>query len=206
MKHRIIALALALALAAAPALALTVEEELNSYFEKAEPLHAQLEALEVRQVEIYQEFGLSLDDENGEVMEDAEYEAYVRKLGVLSEDELKTLLEANAKIVALYDEANELTEHAAHAEDPLEQSVLDNVIHAKYEEAEAVTRSIADLDERVRAAEETAYVMGLPGLTDAARQELISMYETQRSVEKQLEALEAGLSDEALHALYDGDY
>jgi hypothetical protein len=200
---RLLALCLmALVVAIIPVAAETVEDELAAFWEKAEPLYAQIEALGARQSEIYSQFNLSLEDESCGVMEDAAYENYVRSLNVLSQEELKELMDANARIVELYDEAVELTDAHAVTEDPLERSVIDRVIHAKYHEIEEITQSVAALDERVRIAEETAYVMGLPGLTEAAQQELISMYGTQRSIEGQLAELEASLSAEAQEALY----
>ena len=57
----------------------------------------------------------------------------------------------------------------------------------------------------MRVAEETNYVMGLKGLTDDARQELLSMYATQRDVEKQLSALDDTLSEAAKAQLYGED-
>ena len=48
--------------------------------------------------------------------------------------------------------------------------------------------------------------MGLKGLDGAARQELLSMYATQRDVEKQLSALEDALSDAAQDELYGHDH
>jgi hypothetical protein len=186
-----------------PALAQTVEDELNAYWEKANPLFAQVEALGTRQAEIYQQFGLSLDDDTSEdPMDDAQYEQYVKGLGVLTDEELKTLMDTNAKIVKLSDEIDELTARHTASTDSTEQGELDNLIHFKQQQIEDATKSIADLDDKVRVAEETNYVMGLPGLTDAARQELQDMYATQRDVEKQLAALEVTLSEAAKAELY----
>lgn len=207
MKKRIAALCLALILIAPAALATTVADELAAYWEKADPLYAKITALGERQAEIYQEFGLSLDDSGDDsVLDDAQYEEYVRKLGVLSEDELKTLMDANAEIVTLSDSIDELTARHDASEDPTEQGVLDNLIHYKQDQIDKVTKSVADLDNRLRVAEETNYVMGLKGLTDAARQELLDMYATQRDVENQLSVLEDALSEAAKAELYgEGD-
>ena len=205
MKKRFAALILALILIAAaalPALGQTVVDELAAYWEKADPIYAQIQALGDRQAEIYQQFGLSMDDEDTEPMDDAAYEDYVRGLNVFSEDELKTLMDANAQIVKLSDEIDELTARHDASADETEQGVLDNLIHYKQDQITALADSVADLDARLRVAEENSYVMNLPGLTDEARQELISMYATQRDLEAQLAALEATLSDEALAQLY----
>jgi len=184
-------------------LAQTVEEELNAYWEKADPLYAQIDGLGTRQAEIYQQFGLSLDDNTSEdPMDDAQYEQYVKGLGVLTDAELKTLMDTNAQIVKLSDEVDELTTRHASSDDPTEQGVVDNLIHYKQHQIEEATKSIADLDDKLRVAEETNYVMGLSGLTDAVRQELQDMYATQRDVEKQLAALEDTLSEEAKAELY----
>ncbi len=206
MKHRIAALVLALVLIALPAFAQTVEEELATYWEKANPLHAQIEALGARQTEIYLQFGLSLTDEDGEVMDDAAYEQYVRDLGVLTEDELKTLMDANAEIVKLAGDVEELSASYQASSDPAEQNVLDGLIHFKNDQIQAQVKAIGELDDKLRVAEETNYVMGLDGLDDAARQELLSMYATQRDVEKQLSALEEALSDAAQNELYGHDH
>lgn len=206
MKKRLTALAIALTLiltAALPALSLTVEEELNAYWEKADPLYAQIEALGTRQTEIYQQFGLPLnDDGEGEVLDDAQYEAYIKGLGVLTDEELKKLLGTNAGIVKLSDEIEDLSARYTASEDPEEQTTLDNLIHYKQEQIDDAIQSIAELDEKLRVAEETNYVMGLKGLTDEARDELLAMYATQRDVEKRLAALDAALSEEAQHELY----
>ncbi len=202
MKRRCAALGLALILTAAlPAMAQTVVDELAAYWEKANPIYAQIQALGERQTEIYNQYGLSME-EDAEPMEDDAYEDYVRGLEVFSEDELKTLMDANAQIVALSDEIDELTARHASSEDETEQGVLDNLIHYKQDQISALVDSVAALDARLRVAEEYHYVMNLPGLTDEARQELISMYDTQRDLEAQLAALEAPLSEEALESLY----
>jgi lipase chaperone LimK len=135
-------------------------------------------------------------------MDDAQYEQYVKGLGVLTDEELKTLMDTNAQIVKLSDEIDELTTRYASSSDPTEQGDLDNLIHYKQHQIEEATKSIADLDDKVRIVEETNYVMGLSGLTDAARQELQDMYATQRDVEKQLAALEDTLSEAAKAELY----
>lgn len=205
MKKKLTALAVALILtltAALPALSLTVEEELNAYWEKADPLYAQIDALGTRQTEIYQESGLSLDDGEGEVLDDAQYEAYIKGLGVLTDEELKKLLDTNAGIVKLSDEIEDLSARYTASEDPEEQATLDNLIHYKQKQIDDAIQSIAALDEKLRVAEETNYVMGLKGLTDEARDELLSMYATQRDVEKQLAALDEALSEEAQDELY----
>jgi hypothetical protein len=209
MKKRFTALIMALILSAVsmmcalPALAQTVEDELAAYWEKADPLYAQIEALGVRQSEIYQQFALSLDDNgDGTAMDDAQYEQYVKGLGVLTDDELKQLMDANAAIVKLSDEIDELTARFSATDDTTEQGGLDNLIHYKQNLIEETTNSVADLDDKVRIAEETSYVMGLNGLTDDARNELISMYATQRDVEKQLAALDETLSEAAKAELY----
>ena len=207
MKKRLTALVIALILtltAALPALSQTVEEELAAYWEKAEPLYAQIEALGTRQTEIYQEFSLSLEDDGGgEAMDDAQYEQYVKSLGVLTDEELKKLMDGNAGIVKLSDEIDDMSTRLNASEDPEEQATLGDLIHYKQHELEDAIKAIADLDDKVRVAEETNYVMGLKGLTDEARNELLTMYATQRDVEKQLAALEEVLSDEARHELYD---
>lgn len=205
MKRRIMALCVALILLATTALPVSaaVTDELAAYWEKADPIYAQIQALGVRQEEIYQEFGLSLDDDSGPVMDDAQYEEYVRGLNVLSEDELKKLLAANAAIVSLSDEIDDLNAKYDASEDPTEQGVLENLIHFKQDQIDQTTASVADLDDRLRVVEETNYVMGLTGLSDDARQELLTMYATQRDLEKQLAALDAGLSEEAKAQLYD---
>ncbi len=205
MKRRIMALCVALILLATTALPVSaaVADELATYWEKADPIYAQIQALGVRQEEIYQEFGLSLDDDSGPVMDDAQYEEYVRGLNVLSEDELKKLLAANAAIVSLSDEIDDLNAKYDASEDPTEQGVLENLIHFKQDQIDQTTASVADLDDRLRVVEETNYVMGLTGLSDDARQELLTMYATQRDLEKQLAALDAGLSEEAKAQLYD---
>lgn len=205
MKRRIMALCVALILLATTALPVSaaVADELAAYWEKADPIYAQIQALGVRQEEIYQEFGLSLDDDSDPVMDDAQYEEYVRGLNVLSEDELKKLLAANAAIVSLSDEIDDLNAKYDASEDPTEQGVLENLIHFKQDQIDQTTASVADLDDRLRVVEETNYVMGLTGLSDDARQELLTMYATQRDLEKQLAALDAGLSEEAKAQLYD---
>lgn len=205
MKKKLTALAVALILilaAALPAMSLTVEEELNAYWEKADPLYAQIEALGTRQTEIYQESGLSLDDGEGEVLDDAQYEAYVRGLGVLTDEELKKLLDTNAGIVKLSDEIDDLSARYTASEDPEEQATLDNLIHYKQKQMDDAIQSIAELDDKLRVGEETNYVMNLKGLTDEARDELLAMYATQRDVEKQLAALDEALSEEARDELY----
>jgi hypothetical protein len=206
MKKRLTALAIALILilaAALPALSQTVEQELDAYWEKAEPLFAQIEALGARQTEIYQQFSLSLEDDGGgEAMDDAQYEQYVKGLGVLTDEELKELMDANAGIVKLSDEIDDLAARYTASEDPEEQATLDSLIHYKQHQLDDAVKSIADLDDKVRVAEETNYVMGLKGLTDDARNELLSMYATQRDVEKQLAALDDALSEAARDELY----
>lgn len=205
MKKRLTALAVALTLiltAALPALSLTVEEELNAYWEKADPLYAQIEALGTRQTEIYQQFGLSLDDGEGEVLDDTQYEEYVKSLGVLTDEELKKLLDTNAGIVKLSDEIDDLAARYTASADPEEQATLDDLIHYKEKQIDDAIQSIAALDDKLRIAEETNYVKGLKGLSDEARDELLSMYATQRDVEKQLAALDQALSEEAQHELY----
>ncbi len=206
MKRKLAALFLALILTASvalPALSQTVEEELNTYWEKANPLYAQISALGTRQAEIYKQFGLSLDDDSSDQpMEDAQYEQYVKGLGVLSDDELKTLMDTNAKIVKLSDEIDALTARHDASDDTTEQGVLENLIHYKQDLISQATKSVADLDDKVRVAEETNYVMGLKGLTDDARQELLTMYATQRDVEKQLAVLDDALSEAASAQLY----
>jgi hypothetical protein len=206
MKKRIAALILALLLIALPAFAQSVEDELAAYWEKANPLYDQIEALGARQTEIYLQFGLSLTDEEAEPMDDAAYEQYVRGLGVLTEDELKTLMETNAEIVKLADEADALSASYQASDDPTERSVLDGLIHYKNDQIQALAKSIAELDDKLRVAEETNYVMGLEGLDDAARQELLSMYATQRDIEKQLSSLEEALSEAAREELYGHDH
>jgi hypothetical protein len=196
-------LAVALAVTAAPAIAhASVDEELAAYWHSAAPLYEQINALGDRQTQIYLEFGLSLGDDAPQIIEDSEYEAYVRGLGALTEDELRTLISVNAQIAALYDEADEFAHAYEHAQTAMERTMLSKLIHEKYEAAEALSQSIESIDEKLRIAEETAYVMGLEGLTESAQNELLSMYETQRSVEKQLAALEAALSEAARSALY----
>lgn len=205
MKKRLTALATALiltALAALPALSQTIEDELNAYWEKAEPLFAQIEALGARQTEIYQAFGLSLDDEESEPLDDAQYEQYVKALGALTDEELKKLMDTNAGIVRLSDEIDALAARHDASESPEERQELDTLIHIKQQQLDYAIKSIAELDDKLRVAEETHYVMGLKGLTDEARNELLAMYATQRDVEKQLEALEAALSAEARAELY----
>ena len=206
MKKRLTALLIALVLcltAALPALSLTVEEELNAYWEKADPLFAQIEALGTRQTEIYQQFGLSLDDNSGdEVLDDAQYEQYVKSLGVLTDEELKKLMDANAEIVKLSDDIDDLSARYTASEDPTEQQTLDSLIHYKQKLMDDAIKSVADLDDKVRVVEETNYVMGLKGLTDEARNELLGMYATQRDAEKQLAALDDALSEDARNELY----
>ena len=206
MKKRLTALLIALVLcltAALPALSLTVEEELNAYWEKADPLFAQIEALGTRQTEIYQQFGLSLYDNSGdEVLDDAQYEQYVKSLGVLTDEELKKLMDANAEIVKLSDDIDELSARYTASEDPTEQQTLDSLIHYKQKLMDDAIKSVADLDDKVRVVEETNYVMGLKGLTDEARNELLGMYATQRDAEKQLAALDDALSEDARDELY----
>jgi hypothetical protein len=206
MKKRLTALLIALILilaVALPALSQTVEEELAAYWEKADPLFAQIEELGTRQTEIYQQFGLSLDDDSGdEVLDDAQYGEYVKGLGVLTDEELKTLIDANAGIVKLSDEIDALTARYTASEDPAEQETIDSLIHYKQHQLEDTVKSVADLDDKVRVAEETNYVMGLKGLTDEARSELLAMYATQRDTEKQLDALDEGLSEAARDELY----
>ena len=205
MKQKLTALVLALLLAAAalPALALTASEELDAYWAKANPLYAQIEALGARQAEIYKQFGLSLDDgADQQPMDDADYEQYVKGLNVLTDAELKQLMDANARIVKLGDEMDELTARHDASDDPTEQGVLHNLIEYKQSQIEQATKSVADLDLKVEIAEETNYVMGLPGLTDDARQELLTMYATQRDVNQQLSALDDSLSEAAKAQLY----
>jgi len=208
MKKRITALVLTLMLMliALPVFAQSVEDELADYWEKANALYEQIEALGARQTEIYLQFGLSLADEESEPMDDAAYEQYVRELGVLTEDELRTLMETNAQIVKLADEIDELSASFQVSEDPTERNVLDGLIHYKSGQIQALIKSIAELDDKLRVAEETSYVMGLKGLDDAARQELLSMYATQRDIEKQLSALEDNLSEAAREELYGHDH
>lgn len=208
MKKRITALVLTLMLMliALPVFAQSVEDELADYWEKANALYEQIEALGARQTEIYLQFGPSLADEESEPMDDAAYEQYVRELGVLTEDELKTLMETNAQIVKLADEIDELSASFQVSEDPTERNVLDSLIHYKSDQIQALIKSIAELDDKLRVAEETSYVMGLKGLDDSARQELLSMYATQRDIEKQLSALEDNLSEAAREELYGHDH
>ncbi len=206
MKQRIAALVLALILIALPAFAQSVEDELAAYWEKANPLHAQIEGLGKRQTEIYLQFGLSLTDEEGDVMDDAAYEQYVRDLGVLTEDELKALMATNTEIVKLAGDVEDLSAAYQASADSTEQNVLDGLIHYKNDQIQALVKSIAELDDKLRVAEETNYVMGLDGLDEPARQELLSMYATQRDVEKQLSALEEALSDAARDELYGHDH
>ena len=125
-------------------------------------------------------------DDDSSVMDDAQYEDYVRGLSVLSEDELTKLLSSNAEIVKLSDEIDALTIKHDASEDATEQGVLDNLIHFKQDQLDQSIASVQDLDDRLRVAEETHYVMGLTGLSDSARQELLTMYETQRDLEKQI--------------------
>jgi hypothetical protein len=54
----LIATLILIAAAALPALATTVVDELAAYWEKADPIYAQIQGLGARQEEIYQEFGL----------------------------------------------------------------------------------------------------------------------------------------------------
>ena len=105
-------------------------DELNAYWEKADPLYAQIEALGTRQAEIYQQFGLSLDDDtrSRSPWTTPQYEQYVKGLGVLTDAELKTLMDTNAEIVKLSDEIDELTARHDASDDPTEQGVLDNLI------------------------------------------------------------------------------
>ena len=65
------------------------------------------------------------------------------------------------------------------------------------------TKFIADLDDKVRVAEETNYVMG-PARADRRRPQgaPLDMYATQRDVEKQLAALDDALSEAARDELY----
>jgi hypothetical protein len=208
MKKKLTALVLALLMtvAALPALAQTVAEELDAYWVKANPLYAQIEALGTRQAEIYKQFGLSLDDDpNQQPMDDTAYEQYVKGLNVLTDDELKKLMDTNAEIVKLADEMDELTAKHDASDDPTEQGVLHNLIEYKQSQIDQLTKSVADLDLKVEIAEETNYVMGLKGLTDDARQELLSMYATQRDVNKQLSALDDSLSEAAKAQLYGQD-
>jgi peptidoglycan hydrolase CwlO-like protein len=204
MSKRITAqfIALILAAAALSAPAETVDDELAAYWEKADPLYAQIQALGERQSEIYQEFNLSLDDTDDTVMDDAQYEEYVRGLNVLTDDELKKLTNANAEIVKLSSSIDELTAQYDASDDPTEQGVLDSLIHYRQNQIDQITKSVADLDDKLRVAEETNYVMGLAGLTDAARSELLGMYATQRDVEKQIAALDDTLSGAAKAQLY----
>ena len=182
MKRKLTALALALTLtlaAALPALSQTVEEELGAYWEKADPLYAQIEALGTRQAEIYAQFGLSLEGDGDQTpMDDAQYEQYVKSLNVLTDDELKTLLATTQEIVKLSDEIDQLSAQHDGTEDATEQASLDEQVHEKQHQIDDATASIQDLDARLREAEETHYVMGLKGLTDDARNELLTMYAT----------------------------
>jgi len=205
MKGKLTALAIALILIAAaalPALSQTIEDELAAYWEKAEPLFAQIEALGARQTEIYQQFGLSLDEDGDEVLDDAQYEQYVKDLGVLTDEELKMLMDTNAGILKLSDEIDALTVQLDASEDPAKQEEIDNLIHDKQHELEDAIQSIAEIDFKLRVAEETNYVMNLKGLSDEARNELLAMYATQRDLEKQLTALDETLSEEARAELY----
>jgi predicted metal-dependent peptidase len=140
MKKRLTVLTVALVLilaAALPAMSLTVEEELDAYWEKANPIFAQIEALGTRQTEIYQQFGLSLDEDGGdEVLDDAHYEEYVKGLGVLTDEELKKLMDANAGIVKLSDEIDGLTARYTASEDADEQATIDSLIHFKQKQME----------------------------------------------------------------------